>query len=793
MELFGKDTVWIGYDWHSDCSPLLNRYYAFRKSFCLEKAVSSAKLQITARARYVLWVNGKIVSCGPVRSYPENQPVDILDISDHLTVGNNYIAVLVHHPGRSTGQFINRGRPGLILQADITYLTGELKRVRTDSSWQIRYADWYIPVEAMITAHIGFQEHVDYGKEPAGWQIFEDNDQAWRKAWPYGKSNTYPSLILSARDIDFLVAEETPCALVFSGKFIPDDDVRPKCDNLRLKFESSRIIEAENACTENNGWYHLVSENKSAIILCFDLGQTMPIRPEIQLECKTDSSVEKVELYYSVNRTEGCLPSCDVGFGKEYEGAADMFFPKSEITSFETFGIRGFRFLSVVVYFEGKCKFKPIFKRVFHPVNENYFNCSDELLNKFWDVSKKTLRTCMLDCYVDCCNREQVMWIYDACVEGLAGFYTFGDTKLFRRSLRLVGQSALPNGVLRNMGPAEASFMILPDQTMTWIISLWDYYMLTADIEFLKEMEKPIVGFLEYCLENITNEGLFVPPLGAWHWIDWAYLDKRPYSLPVNALLFIAAHRANMIADKIAAGYLAELAKKIYSTISPNLARFYSPESCAFVDHIEPIDKSAIPETDTSINPLGWPADFDLYRENSCSIHANSLMLLAAKVDDGIITKDMATAALNCLIGLLEEDFNERNVFGPGWTDKIIGVLFDYGKAKNAIELLKKFYGHSLSGNAPTWGENFSTSPYNSAHGWGACINTILAKYVLGISPAEEGFEAINFLPDCPGVNFAKGSIMTRKGQADISWQRTGESMAYEVKHGGEVVLFNNS
>ena len=42
------------------------------------------------------------------------------------------------------------------------------------------------------------------------------------------------------------------------------------------------------------------------------------------------------------------------------------------------------------------------------------FHCSDETLNKIWEVATYTVHLCMLDTYVDCPAYEQVYWVGDA-------------------------------------------------------------------------------------------------------------------------------------------------------------------------------------------------------------------------------------------------------------------------------------------------------------------------------------------------------------------------------------------
>ena len=54
----------------------------FRKTFELPSQPRNAPAYVTADSRYRLYVNGKFVGRGPVRSYPRFQYYDVYDLSD---------------------------------------------------------------------------------------------------------------------------------------------------------------------------------------------------------------------------------------------------------------------------------------------------------------------------------------------------------------------------------------------------------------------------------------------------------------------------------------------------------------------------------------------------------------------------------------------------------------------------------------------------------------------------------------------------------------------------------------
>ncbi|HWP30759.1 MAG TPA: alpha-L-rhamnosidase C-terminal domain-containing protein [Fimbriimonadales bacterium] len=108
-----------------------NYYTAFRKPFVLNSTPSKADLYITADSQYWVWVNGKRVGSGPIRSFPNPWYYDSYDIRNYLKPGDNEILILAHAIGVGTFRYIP-APSGVIaeIQADGKPIIG------TDSSWE---------------------------------------------------------------------------------------------------------------------------------------------------------------------------------------------------------------------------------------------------------------------------------------------------------------------------------------------------------------------------------------------------------------------------------------------------------------------------------------------------------------------------------------------------------------------------------------------------------------------------------------------------------------------------------
>lgn len=173
-----------------------NSYTYFRKTLDLGSTPKSAKIHLTADSRYIVFVNGAAVGRGPVRSDRRWLYYDTWDISARLKRGKNVIAVLVHHYGEFTFQYM-KGRGGLIAEVE----AGRSLLARTDSTWRARRSEAWAGGGPRMSIQLGFPEVYDARKEPKGWKLPEFDDSAWATTEEIGAAGMEPWPHLIPRDI----------------------------------------------------------------------------------------------------------------------------------------------------------------------------------------------------------------------------------------------------------------------------------------------------------------------------------------------------------------------------------------------------------------------------------------------------------------------------------------------------------------------------------------------------------------------------------------------------------------
>ena len=114
------------------------------------------------------------------------------------------------------------------------------------------------------------------------------------------------------------------------------------------------------------------------------------------------------------------------------------------VTEFSPFWYRAFRFIRL----ESDDEFElcgASFEEYFYPMHDiARFECSDEQLNRMWDVSLNTVRCCMHEIYVDCPYYEQQQYDMDSANEALFTYRYVSDTRMQKKCITDMAHSQIP-------------------------------------------------------------------------------------------------------------------------------------------------------------------------------------------------------------------------------------------------------------------------------------------------------------------------------------------------------------
>jgi alpha-L-rhamnosidase len=280
----------------------------FRRTFDLDAVPRVASIAITADSRYELFVNGAWPGFGPRRSWPSPWPVDEYDVASLLRPDTNVVAVLVHHPGLSTFQYLHADA-GLIATIAI-----DGKSIGTDAAWRARPHDghaWPVP---RISCMQPWEEQFD-ARALGDWTTIEFDDSAWRPATPIFAAGQGPHDRFERRAIPFLTRE--PRA---PKRLLSVEAVRPPTHTWSLNLRD--VLNAQDKTAE-----HVYGRMIFVATLHSDAEQPIEFHPphgrpyvEWQLNGerlkfddhslqRTDTGVARARLRAGANTLMGRLPS----------------------------------------------------------------------------------------------------------------------------------------------------------------------------------------------------------------------------------------------------------------------------------------------------------------------------------------------------------------------------------------------------------------------------------------------------------------------------------------------------
>ncbi len=746
---------WIWYDHYGFDDA--NVFMMARREFTLPHLPAAAEIKITADSRYKLYVNGHYVCHGPARGYPESYPFDRVDIAPHLRRGKNVIAVLVHQYGHGTFQSIYGGAAGLLVAGKI----GSADIGTKPDSWLLKKCPGHKQDMIRRTVQLGYQENFDARLVDPEWLSPETSPAAGRDGWHHGSwwrpAGCLPWLNLEERGIPLLreeIRDFRGVVGVYAG------DAADGWENARNLTEV-HIREQSGADAPGDSYAEVapVAAEKHRTFIV-DFGEEVAGFPGLEAESDGGEVIDftTAELLRN-NRL--CVMDPNTGCKA---AVSDRFVLRKGINRLETFSIHGFRYLALTVRnLHRPLKIRRLYVRqTAYPFSRTAsFSCSDETLNRIWEMCVRTQIDCSLDAYVDCPWREQAQWWGDARVQGMNTYYLFGDMRLLRRGIKQGGQSQLSNGLTYGHFPTIAVGCVLPDFTLTWIHTHLDYYRFTGDKTLLREQFPKIekaFGFFSYYL---AAHDLLGPMPEWWVFFDWAPLYKDGYSAFFNLLYLSALRQMAGICDvlgKEGKSYRSQAARMEQKIIR----YFWSEKDGCFYDGFDPRKKKVVKKT---------------------SQHAHALaILLGLKPEHH---RKFATRFL--LPPMRKEQLTDKKIIeaSPFFYFYVLNALTSLGGCESEIiSFIRKRWGRMLDEGSTTCHESWNPQPgYTSlCHAWSAHPVVHLTSILAGLTPLAPGWREFRLAP-CPGgPDRVDCAIPAASGDIVVKLRRTGKSTRLQVR-----------
>lgn len=738
-----------------------NSYALFRRDVELRSRPQRAVVRVSADARYTLFVNGRRVHHGPARSFPQFQSYDTFDVSGLLTLGRNAVCVIVHQFGVPTFQSVYRDISGLIVDGQID-VDGISIPLHTPGEWVCRASRAWKKNAARKSVQLGFQEHFDADADPVDWMLpsyVTKAEEGWKPPYVIGPAGVWPWTGMESRGIPLLadrVEDFSSIAAQFRGAAAPGaidvEDVYHLVKQEQCKPEAKLIDSAAAALRDDSAVATVpaLGEDEYALVV-LDLGRYRT--GHVLLDVAEAAGGEIIDLIYAEAVDRSGFPIL-VPLGSHCEEAtADRYICRAGAQRWETFGFNGLRYLAVAFRnVRTPLKLRRIAIRQVQAAVENRgaFHCSDEQLNRIWEVGRETQRNCLFDAFVDCPWREQAMWWGDARIQAKVTAFAFGDTSILRRGIRLVAQSQGADGSLHAHPPADIPGHRLPDFMMTWVSSLRDYHSYTARGDLVGECLPALKRLMKFLAGHEQQGGLIGGFEGWWVFLDWQELFKRDFSAALN-LMYLRTLRdaealARLAGDESAAQY-QQRAAALQASIERS---FWDPKANLWRDGFDAATQAQVQQVSQHTNALAIL--LDLKPEHHASIAREVLVKPARSKRSKVLTGS------------------------PFFYAYILEAMIKAGLRDDAIEIVRDKWGRMIDeGGASTFWELWDVTCESRCHAWSASPVYHLAEQVLGVQQVEPGWARVRIAPWCGNVEAAHGRVPTALGVIEVDWERVGK------------------
>ncbi len=722
---------------------IVNVYAKFREKFELTELPKKAPLYITADQSYRLYINGKFVASGPARGYQHSQPFDEIDVAKYLKKGKNIIAIRAYNVGRSTFAYLTQGCAGLIFALDLG--NGKLILSNKDTKmWvQVGCERDTLP----ISNQMNNQEHIDLRIEDPAWITYDYDDSSWVHAL-YLRTTTFnamPYYQFESRMIPMLEEFEIKVNRLMasgSGSAISEET---RYRNVAQLFIKEKVNSKDISQNSTNVSATVTPSKKGEFKnFLFDFGKVVVGYPILKIDGAKGGEI--VDIYMTELHKDGVgINTCGSNLMPAHrlicrEGSQEHQF----------FQLSGLRYITVRV----RCNphstltITPSLMWSAYPLKQKgKFKTSNALVNKIWEACKQTQKVCSLDAYVDTPFREQAQWWGDARVQAWNTFFLSGDTRLLRRGIRQIAMQKVPNGLTYGHAPTKAHSCILPDFSLIWIITLWDYYWQTGEIEQYLNHRDTVMSILSY-FDSVTDPhtGLVSADSRYWLFLDWTKLQKNGSPALLNLWLLEALQKMQKLtADnglENDAKFFANRATKVRAAIEKNLVL---PNGL--------LSDGVLPNGKVSLET---------------SIHVQTLARIT-----NINGFNFEKAKSHLIIPFLKGEKEFTAMPSSYWVVYVLQTMLDAGYSKEVYEYIKRNW--KIFADYGTTFETFhhiTSIASTRSHAWSAHPLFLLPRILGGVKQEDVAWKKVSFNPNY-FEDFAEVTYPTPQGNIKVSWKKS--------------------
>lgn len=689
----------------------------FRKVFTIKKPIHNATLFVTGLGHYEASVNGNRIGNAFLSPgwthYDKTVLYNTYDITKKLSVGQNAIGVILGNGFYNISReryfklITAYGNPKMICRLKILYNDGTEENIVSDSSWKSSPSP-------ITFSNIYGGESYDARLEQNNWDKATFDDLTWTN-----------SQIVNAPMGKLVAESDYPVAL-------PDT------------FSVKKVWEVGQKT-----YMYDFGQNASAIFrikIMGKKGQTIKLTPAELINKKgyANQKASGAPHFYTYTLK---------GDGVE------VWQPK--------FTYYGFRYIQVegaVPENYSNSTNEPVLIELISLHNRNTnpssgsFECSNDLLNKTYNLINWALKSNMQSVLTDCPHREKLSWLEQDYLMGNSVHYNFDIYNLYSKLVSDMMDSQHADGLVPDITPEYVSFdggfLSSPEWGSASVVVPWLLYKWYGDTENIKKAYPMMTKYVDYLARQSKNHIL---SFGLGDWFDYGpkqpgFAQLTPPALTATAIYYYDVELMSKMAALL--GQNDDVLK--YKTLSKEIRIAFNKEF---------FNSKTNTYSTGSQTAMAMPLCLGLVDES------NKKQVLANLIDS-INAKNKALTAgdigFHFLVQALDEGGASQVLFDMINRDDVPGYGFQLKKGATAL--------------TESWPalENVSNNHFMLGH-----VMEWFYSGIAGISQEENsiGFKHIKIRPQPVGdINYAKGSFHSPNGWIKTDWKRSPTSFSLKVQ-----------
>ena len=325
---------------------------------------------------------------------------------------------------------------------------------------------------------------------------------------------------------------------------------------------------------------------------------------------------------------------------------------------------------------------------------------------------------------------------------------------------------------LAGKGEIRRHFNTITDYTLFWLISFYDYYRYTGDLEFLGRWQRRFTQVLDFCLSRTDENGLLISPRGEWVFIDWndaLTKDSECYAF-LQILLYGALKAAKRVYALLGNGRAAACEARAEALKEQIFRLFWCEEKGGFTHSL-----------------LEGKSDGRIFRQ------INVMAVLTGLAGEHEKEQILHRVLLNETVPPITTSYMRFYEFA---------ALCELGQKALVAEEMRSYFCGMLSLGATTFWEQYDPTRHGAehyamygrkygkslCHAWGATQIYILGRYLVGLRPEEDGYDRFRLEPALEVLGDFSAKFPLKEG-GWIEIDRKGQTLRVLATRDGSVLL----